>query len=747
MVPKGEKLLVQNKIERDEIKGIDLSDEKDNLKQEPNRELLGFIKFHLWAYQYGNKGLGIRKKQPWHRRLAEKVGEPPVLIDSAKMLQSAQRLSEYYFSKGFLENEINYSVSTKKLFGLVPLKKRSVVTYNVDIKNFHSIKSIEYNATSRELDRLVKKYDSEKLLAVDKRLDFEDIEDERNRLTNLFRNNGFYYFNATYIDFQVDTNRYKYLADVVVSVRNRSTFEPHYQQSIDSILVVIGDGDKAVFPEDGIMFYESDYLIKPKALAKNIVFRPGELYNASKIQKTYSNLLSTTLFNFVTVRFRPSSKDSNHLLIAEIELKTAPKHDFIWEPQGIYTEQSSGVEAGQERNLGIANSFTLRNRNVFGGAESFNINSFTALEAQLQNDDNRTFNSFRQTVNAELNFPQLLYFERKDFSTQLTRKSTKFKVSFLHDQNVNFTRNVFPFSFSYNFTNKDVSYALTPFRISVNQAIVESSFLASLDPETRAYTSQLLTNNLIVGPTASLFWTNKKYSRDAYWSIRSNALELSGNLLSLYFSTFTNNTGINKEVLGVKYSQYTRSDIDATFTKIIDENNSWATRFYAGFGLPYGNTRFLPFERRFFVGGGSGLRAWRPRTVGPGSFTDASNTISIEKTGEMILQASAEYRFDIVDRYVDGALFLDAGNIWNFREDANRENAEFRFDRFYKEIAMNTGLGLRFDLTYIIFRIDWGIALHDPTFPENNRWVIQDFFSNDWIKDNTAVNFAVGYPF
>ena len=204
---------------------------------------------------------------------------------------------------------------------------------------------------------------------------------------------------------------------------------------------------------------------------------------------------------------------------------------------------------------------------------------------------------------------------------------------------------------------------------------------------------------------------------------------------------------MNKEIFNVKYSQYARSDFDATYTYILDENNSFAYRTYVGAGLPYGNSVFLPFERRFFVGGSNSLRAWRPRTIGPGSYSDSLNTIALEKTGELMLQGNVEYRFDIIDKVLDGALFVDAGNIWNFRKDANFVNAEFEWERFYKEFAINSGMGLRFDLTYVVFRIDWGIALHDPSKLEGNRWVVKDFFDERWVFDNTAINFAIGFPF
>jgi len=744
VVPEGKQLLVANKIQRTEAKNIDLSDERNSIKQKPNRELLGFIKFHLWAYQYGNKGLGIRKKQPWLRRLAEKVGEAPVLIDSNKMAISATRLSDYYFSEGFFDNTVSYTVVPKKL-----LKKRATVTYNVKLGSYHTINTLVYHSPSRVIEELLATSSDQQKIKVGQRLDFEKIEAERARINDLLKNTGFYYFNSSFIDFQVDTNQVKHKADVVVNIRNKKNLEPHYQQTISKISVLIGDAtstDTLYFK--GLQFIEGSYYIKPLALSKSIILRPGDIYDASKVQKTYSNLLSMGLFNFVTIRFVPAQNDSLHKLEAQITLQTAPKHDFIWEPQAILTGQSGGIQADNlEQSFGVANNLTLANRNVFGGAETFNITSLTALETQLKKDGQQPVNSFRQSINAELVIPSLLYFERKHFSKVFVKKSTKFNASYLHEQNVNFTRNVIPFSFTYAFTKGKFSYGVTPLRLSINQALVEPGFLASLDLATQTYTNQLLTNNIILGPTASFYWTNKNASKSKYWQVRSNAVELSGNLVDLYFNLFTDETGPNKEINGVKYSQYVRSDIDVTYNHVIDENNAWACRFYTGAGLPYGNTLFLPFERRFFVGGGNNLRAWRPRTIGPGSYSDNTTVISIEKTGEFSLVSSAEFRFDIIDKYVDGAVFVDAGNIWTFKDEPNFENGQFQFNRFYKEIALNSGLGLRFDLTYVVFRTDWGIALHDPSKVETQRWVIKDFSDQRWVFDNTAVNFAIGFPF
>ena len=743
VVPDGEQLLVKNRIDRGDVHGVDLSDEGKNLKQKPNRKLLGFIKFHLWAYQYGKKGLGIRKKQRALRRLAEKVGEPPVLIDSNKIKISAQKLSDFYFGKGYFNNKVWFTVKPK-----LGYKKRAKVIYHTDLNNPYQIQKLKYLTSSKIMEGILRSNSAQQRLNVGQRIDFQNIEYERNRITELFRNRGFYTFNSSHIDFEIDTSLVENQASVVLNIRNLNEKYAHTQHKIERILVKIDDASQQdTILYQGIQFLEGSYYINPSTLSKNIIFRVGELYQAEQVQKTYANLLSMDLFEFVTIRFNPSSEDSTSLLTAEIILQTAPKHDFTWEPQAIYTDRSDVVQSTSDQNFGIANNFRLNNRNVFGSGESFSLSSLTAFETQIRKDNNGTLNGFRQSVNAELKIPSLVYFERKKISQSFTKKNTRINLSFLHDRNVSFTRNVIPFNFTYAFSKNRFSFGITPLRISINQAKIDPDFLSTLDNSGQFYTSQLLTNNIIAGPKATIHWNNKTSKSRSYWQIKSNALELSGNLTSLYFDLFTNETGKNREIFGVKYSQYARSDIDLSYTFIWDENNSLAYRFNTGVGLPYGNTEFLPFERRFFVGGGNSLRAWRPRTLGPGGYRDSSNAISIEKTGEVLLQASAEYRFDIIDKLIDGAIFFDAGNIWNFTKDENFPDGEFRFNRFYKELALNSGVGIRFDFSYVVFRVDWGISLHDPSLVDDERWIIKYFSRNRWVFDHSAVNFAIGFPF
>ena len=740
LVPEGDKLLVKTKIEHQDKSNVDFSDESGYIKQRPNRKLFGFVKFHLWAYQYGSKGLGGDTGAI--RRFLLKNGEPPVILDTALADASARRLSDYYYSKGYLSNSVTYEIKNKKI-----LKKRAKVIYSVELGKFHRIASVEYLAESKQINDLLMKNIAKSRLIPGNRLDFENITAERTRLATLLKNNGFYFFNNTFIDFKVDTVQTPGYAHIRVYIRNDRDYKPHEQQKIRTVVVQVGtDLRKDTLVVDGIQLIQGNYFLKSDFLVKNIHFRPGELYRADKVQQTYSDLLSSGIFRFVTIRFKPSGVDSLNVLDAEIILQTASRHDFIWEPQAIMTEQGGGIEAAQERNFGIGNNFTLNNRNVFGGGETFSLNASTSLETQFKRDGNRLFTNFRQSLSSEFAWPGMLFFDDSEFGSDFFNKTTKLTASYLYDRNVNYTRHVLPLNFSYGFGYKHTSFSVTPLRISYNRAFVEPSFLDGLSEDAKQYINQLLTDNLIMGSVLSLYWTDRYKSPKKYWTVRTNPLEMSGNLFSAYYAAFTQLDEINKQILGVKYSQYYRADADITYNHIIDENNALVYRLYGGIGIPYGNTRFLPFERRFFVGGANSLRAWRPRTIGPGGYSDQPGQISIDKTGEIMLQGNAEYRFDITDNFL-GAWFVDGGNIWNFRKDENFENAEFNIKRFYKEIAINSGIGVRYDFSYLIFRIDWGVAMRDPSYPEGDRWVILDFPSPGWIGNNSALIFAVGYPF
>jgi outer membrane protein assembly factor BamA len=421
-----------------------------------------------------------------------------------------------------------------------------------------------------------------------------------------------------------------------------------------------------------------------------------------------------------------------------IQLAPAPKHDFIWEPQVITTERSLGLQINLGRTYGIANEFILRNKNVFGNAEEFNISWRTTFETQFNAQSNLgPLSNISNNFSLNLTFPKLIGLKKLDRNVRFQNNKTILTASFLDERNPNFSRTVLPFSYSYQLNKKLLSYYLTPFQISFNKAEVNSNFRDQLNAKDSLFIARLFSNYLITGPKFALYYSNKTISPKNYLSINSNVLELSGLLFSKLFT--------DQKILGVPFSRFVRSDVDIRYHHQLDENNKVVYRAYLGLGYPLGDA-FFPFERRFFVGGSNSLRAWRPRTIGPGSYSD-NQGVQIDKSGEMLLQGNLEYRFVIFKGILEGALFMDAGNIWNVKADSIFNNAKFQFNRFYNEFAINTGLGLRADFSFFIIRADWGIPLHDPSYPLENRWVISNLSEKKWFFTQTLMNIAIGYPF
>lgn len=729
-----------NKIEHGSLSTFDLGDESGMLGHRANRKLFGVYRFHLRTYQTGQRGLEKGKDSTWLRNSLVNIGEPPVLVDSSKCELSVKRLQDHYFNLGFLNAQVTYEIRTSKVNS-----KKAKVIYHVELGEVKRINSVKYVCASKNVNRIVDSLKYQSPLIPGQRLDFSRIQGDRNRITHDLKNHGYYYFNSSYVDYSLDTNIGNNLVDIVVNVRNQMDDNPHEKQTINRVVVLVGIGANTDTIEmEGLKFIHNSYYIDDEFLAQRILIRPGDTYKINAVSKTYSDLLAIGLFRFVTIRFSSSGADSSGLLDVEIILQTAQKHDISWEPQVIYTEHGGGIQSNSERNLGVGNTISLNNRNVFGSAEALNFRTSTALEFQLKNDNNRSVSSFRQSTSMEFILPSLLFFEQNELTRNYTNRSTRFTVSYLYENNQNYQRHVLPFTYTYNFTREHTIFAVTPFRLSYNSATVSPAFIDDLDPASKEYVEQLLTNNIITGPVISLYWNNGK-KRDNMLSIRSNIFEVSGLSLAGYHM-LKGNSGLNKEFLGVKYSQYTRSDIDISFNQRIDQNNRFVYRLNIGLGLPFGNSEFLPFERRFFVGGANSLRAWRPRSIGPGEYTDES-TISVEKTGEILVQMNWEYRFTVIDNLLEGAVFADAGNIWNFKNSPSFDGGEFLFNEFYRQLAFNSGIGTRWDLSYLIFRIDWGIALHDPSVTANDHWVIRNKIDADWIRSNSALNFAVGYPF
>jgi outer membrane protein assembly factor BamA len=287
---------------------------------------------------------------------------------------------------------------------------------------------------------------------------------------------------------------------------------------------------------------------------------------------------------------------------------------------------------------------------------------------------------------------------------------------------------------------------MSPLQFSYIKTDLKSSALIDR-AQTDIFLQNLFSNNVIMDGSYGFTYSNKAIAKGRSFSfLHWDVIEIAGNTLTFINQILNQERSSNGrfKLFGVNYFQYARSAIDYRFNTIYDRNHATVYRIYTGLMMPYGNSPdYTPFEKRFFVGGANSLRAWRPRSIGPGSFV-ADN--QIDHSGDVKLEMNAEYRFNIYHRWLEGALFTDAGNIWALKKDATRPGAEFSFSRFYEEVAIDAGFGLRLNFTIVLIRFDLGIPLRDPTYAMADRWVIRNF-RGGWLSDNLYFNFGIGYPF
>ena len=723
MVPDGTYLLQKNRVE-----GVDEAATEtevvEQIRHEPNRKIF-FFKAHMWANYFGKK-VGLKK-----------IGEEPILVDSSAIKYSAQNIERFLIKRGYFNSHVTYRVDQTRISKALKLKKKRV-TYVIEENAPYRIGKLSYKTDNTGIQKLVFANYLDAKLNVGDRVNFELIGEERDRITKMLRNNGYFKFNSSFIDFVIDTTAIHQTATIDVQIAEPDS-SVHKPFNIKRVNVVFQTGrienDTVRNLKHNMSFVMNGFDISSAVIANNILLKEGELFRQRNLSVTYERLINLNLFNNVQVGFESTDDE----IIVNVLLSPSPKFDFIWQPQIITTEQRFN-NAQSSRNGGLANEFTLTNKNVFHNGEEFRINIRTALETQLTRDSASAFSNFVQEFNTELKIPQLLFFRKKGNALGVNSVSTNLNASYLFESNPFYQRNLLPFSYSYSFEGKQFGITYSPLLVSLNQASYKPNLFDQASASYIETLDRIFTNNLITSQRVGGYYTSKKPKDKRYWSVYSNLLEVAG----LWLPLLTDGGA----AFGVNHSTFIRSDIDLRYNAEINDRNSIVARIFTGIGVPFGSKSVLPFERRFISGGSNNLRGWRIRTVGPGSFS-AVNNLQLTRTGEMGLVGNLEYRFNMIRSSIDvnGAVFLDAGNVWNLESDTLFPGGEFNSSEFMQELAVNTGFGLRFDADFLVIRADLGIPLWDPNFALEDRLVIKNAFKDRWILRRPVWNVAVGYPF
>jgi len=739
-----------NKIEiQNSAKDISKEELKFYLRQKENVKIIGFWRFHLGLYNLSGRDESNGFNQ-WLRR----IGEEPVLYDDLLKQNSNEQLTLFLKNKGYFNAQVTDSVIQTR-------KKKVKLSFSINPGKQYRINNVHYRIDDDSLRQLVYADTLQSLLKNGQPFDAELHDKERERLTRLMRSKGYYNFSKEYIYYLADSALGNYrVNDSLILVKDRKDFAndadtlvAHRKSRIKDVFFLVGfDPQEALQNDSGYLsrfdtlMYEGCHILygdnlnfRADVLINSNYIFPGQLYSADLVDKTQSLLSDLQLFRFIDIRFRElvGQKDAegNKMLQCFIQLSPSRIQSYAFELEGT---NSSG-------NLGAAGIVKYKHKNLLRGAEVFDMRFRTASENQANSDGEKRFNTLEVGVDAGLTLPKFVVpFKVEGFRKRFNPR-TNVKVAYNYQRRPDYTRTIANSKLSYNWkSSRFVSHSFSPLEFSlVNIPVKDSAFWSRIENTTlkHSYTDHLIMNSSYTYLYNEQILPNEKQ----YWFFRANA-EAAGNLLNGLVGLWDDGSDSEfREIMGIRYAQYVKADFDVRYHHIVNEVNSMAYRFFAGVGYPYGNMNTLPFEKRYFVGGANSIRAWPVRGLGPGAFKD---TVSgyYNQIGDIRLELNAEYRFKLFWR-LEGALFADIGNIWNIRKtgiEKQDEEGLFKFDQFYKQIAVGLGAGARLDFGYFVFRMDMGVKARDPSLPAGKRWVLgADAFN----VNNMAFNFAIGYPF
>ena len=754
-VPEDKYLLNKYKLEYDN-RNIDDNEMEGYIRPKPNKRILG-LKFYLGLYNLsGSKDSGIN-------RWLKKIGEEPVIWNEFDIEKNEERLKLYLRNKGYYYAE----VTDTSMFH----KQKANVKYDVDPGEPYLIRKISYLFQDTILRQLVLTDTIKSLLKQGARFDADVIQEERVRIENYLRSLGFYNFSKDLINFQADTSRIKRTVDLTAVIDKYPLriqedsyiqYVPNRKYRISNVFVLTDFNQK-----DALLDYQ-EYLnsltentfhnfrflyrdklkIDPEIITQYIYIIPGKLYNINDVSQTYQHLSSLRIFKTVNIYFEEENPENpyqleDYPLTCYIQLTPATLQSYSLELEGTNASGS----------FGAASNLSYQHRNLFGGAENLNIRLKGSIEFLRKLDTTQIQNLkginlvYEAGIDARLTLPQfLLPFRTQDFIRKYNPK-TLITLAFNQQQRPDYTRRISNAGFGYTWSNPPYfSHIINPLAINyVKMLRVDPTFAENIQDTYLQYSYE---DRLITSTSYSFIFNNQDIKKlGSYIYLRINT-EQAGFLLAGGYKLFgTPNDSGYYELAGNEFAQFLKCDFDIRYYNIIDERTSFVYRFFAGVAWPYGNSIAIPFEKQYFSGGANGVRAWSVRNLGPGTYLE-TNSEYPNATADIKLESNIEYRFKLF-WILEGALFADAGNIWAISDKDDREGAVFKWNSFYKEIAVGTGLGLRMDFSYFVFRFDLGIKVKDPTIPGGPQWVLFNRpDKEDYpFKYFRTLHIAIGYPF
>jgi len=792
----NESLLVSNKI----IFHSDIKNFEDKNKmqtdlarqvvynQQPNKKFMNLFRLKLGLYASSYRKKNIKKKENKKKKkdkafFEDYAGEPPVIFDSSAIESSKSRMQNFLFYKGYFHNNISTSYSTKR--------KKTVVTYHVDTDTAFRYRKVYKQSEDSTLAKYIHEHDGDSFLKEGDIFDIDNIKKERERLATNIQNKGYYTFSPDFIALRVDsTTAGKHLVDTYLIVKNEVDSSLHKKYVYLDVNVNINHDINSKYKKAFLLDRKLDTIcnvnynvaknsVNPKILSRSLRLKPEDIFSVDEQLATRSNLYGLGVFKFINIKHEPFSFSPEEMgLITSIECTMSKKHSFSNELELNTNAQST---------LGFSLSGSYINKNVFNSAAKLYVSLRSGLDFQFQKsfqDGNHlsAINNVNVLGEVRINLARIFpSFKRKQCSSYSKYKpQTNISLNYNYQRRLAlYTLNTISINYGYEWYNDKFRHIFSPLSMTyVKPSNLTAAFNDRL--ENNPFLKKSFDNQFILGQDYTFFYTNQNINVGKYknfFSLRAN-FNIGGNIL--YAFTSLNKSKSKPYTLSnIPFAQFARIELEPKYFFNFKKKQSLGFRTLIGIGIPYGNSAtykatVMPYIKQFSAGGPMSLRAWPFRQIGPGGYqfrNTNTNIAQLDQTGDIRLELNAEYRFNIY-KIFKGAVFSDAGNVWMFKKDTARTNAEFNFKRFGKEIAWCVGAGIRLDLSFFIIRFDVALPLYDPSYTDGAKWIsdiiayrntymnqkyaenpsmshkeVRKYYRRTEIGRMVGYNIAIGYPF
>ncbi|MBO4827544.1 MAG: BamA/TamA family outer membrane protein [Prevotella sp.] len=703
--------LLEKVVIKSDSKQVDGSQLMPYVRQNTNSKWFSLLKIPLGTYSMAGSD-----STKWINRALKKIGEEPVIYDSLLARETCDDLRTALANMGYMNADVTV---TEKTNG-----KKLTAIYTLHPGNPFFISEVNYDIQDEDIARLLDNDEERgRRLKSGSMFTVPALDAERKRLTAQLLDSGYYRFNKDYIRYTADTVAGK--RDVALTLHllkyranndMPETLHPRY--TIGKLTFSSGDSDSLIH-------------LREKVLRDNTLIEEGKPFSASDLQKTYNNFGRLQAVRYTNIRLAEATDTLQ--LDCNVQISTNKPSTVSFLPEGTNT-------AG---NLGAAAALTYENRNIFQGSETFSVQLRGAFEAITKLEGYTNHNYKEYSIETKLSFPR---FVAPFLSSSLRRKSgasSEFSLAFDMQNRPEFHRRVFSAGWRYRWSLQNITYKLDFLDMNyVYMPWISPTFKTDYLDNVNSRNAILRYNYEDLFIVKFGFGFSYTDNNDA---LRMN-VESAGNMLNAAMAAMRKGTNEDGQytLFNIAFAQYAKFDFDYAHFFEFDRNNSLALHAAFGIAYPYGNSRVLPFEKRYFSGGANSVRGWNVRSLGPGKFKGDKGAIDfINQTGDMKLDMNVEYRTWLFWKF-SGAFFVDAGNIWTLRNYKEQPGGQFKLDEFFKQIAVSYGMGLRLNFGYFILRFDMGMKAVNPAYENSHEhWaLLHPKFSRDF-----AFHFAVGLPF